>query len=1041
MTLICPTCRRANRRTARFCAGCGARLLSSTMPLKPGQLMRNGDYRIVRTLSKGGMGVIYLAQNLQAFERLCVIKEMLDYFDPNNPQEVANARKRFELEARTLAQLHHPGIPNIQAFFSEGRHNYIMMEYVQGMSLDEAVTRVDQNGQVIARRKLAPEKIVQYGVQLCLILEYLAQLVPAVVHHDIKPANIIIDKTNGEARLVDFGTAKSRFGLQAGGQVGLQQSSVYGTAGYAPPEQYNGESEVRSDVYALAATLYHLLTDDDPSLHPFSFPKLTTLPLNLTSVLQQALESNVKQRTTATQFKNALNAALTAKPKSRSRRLSAKIGSTPLKIAAHESLAFVATQGITDSARAAVIQLLQMQFGLSEVEAEIITWQIPTPLAKGLTEKEAEIFEDKLKRLGVRAEKVLTSQRLAWRANIFISNPKLVRDGELKITLSKIPRDRVCHCYRCSHEWKTKAKSLLRKCPRCKSPNWTQHRLFLCAVCHHTFTHGDLYKSAKHLFPQCPACHSLVWQAKEQPQLKNQRFKQDIAHMRLKGKVNLEVVLSAPNQPALRGRVMPNQTWLKVYPTTFHGDRIQIEVDGDQLTKKKSHFGSVRIISSGGTAVVSVNVHMNQAPCLVIHRHQLDFGVVKAAQKRKLKLMIKNSGGQELQGTITGKPDWLELSQSTFKGNQIEIWLTVFGHKLPVNAQNTVRLNINSNGGQASILVIAHAIFPQLTVDPIELDFGSLKAFDIRTLTLTLSNHGGQLLQGSISTRPKWLYVNKATFQGNKSDLDITVNGSMLPAVGINDANLTIKSNGGSKSIRVVARALPPKIEINTSQLNFGTLTPQKERTHMLLVSNQGGQRLQSFVSAKPDWVTVEVEQTKNGQTEFRVMGRGGDLRNSGLNKGKLIIDSNGGRASVDVQATAPPTLLVTTPKQLDLGQQLHPQQVKHRLRLSNPGFGTLSGQAASSEPWLTVQPTRFHGNMSQLTLIADTAQLVHGKTYHAQVTIISNGGREVIPIQIEIDPTGHFSYNLQHNWRWQAVVVLGLLSLFGSCLLIFALS
>ncbi len=1039
MTLICPTCQRANRRTARFCAGCGIRLLGSTMPLQSGQLMRNGDYRIVSTLNKGGMGVIYLAQNLQAFERLCVIKEMLDYFDPNNQQEVANARKRFELEARTLAQLHHPGIPNLQAFFSEGSHNYIVMEYVEGMSLDEAVTRLDRNGQVIAKRQLGAEQVIQYGVQLCLILEYLAQIAPPVVHHDIKPANIIIDKTNGEARLVDFGTAKSRFALQAGGQVGLQQSSIYGTAGYAPPEQYNGESEARSDVYALAATLYHLLADDDPSKHPFSFPKLNTLPLGLAPVLKKALESNVKYRTTATQLKNELKATLDSK--SKSKRLSTKISSTQLNATSHESFSIVATQGITDSARAAVIQLLQIQFGLSEVDAEVITWQIPTPLARGLKDKEAEIFEDKLKRLGVQAQKVLTSQLLAWRANVFITDPKLMSHGELKIKLNDIPRDRICDCYRCGHEWKTKAKKLLRKCPNCKSPNWTQHRLFLCAVCYHTFTHGNLHKSAKHLFPQCPACHSLVWQASERPRLKSTQFKQDIVHKTLKRKMNLEFILSPPDKPALRGRVIPDQTWLKAQQTTFHGDRINIEVDGTQLIKKTPYLGNIRIISNGGTAVAVVNIYMNKGPRLVVHRHQLDFGVVKAVQERKLKLIIKNSGGEDLQGTITGKPSWLELSQSTFKGNKIEIWLTVFGHKLPLNAQNSARLKINSNGGQANILVIAHAIFPQLTVYPLELDFGSLKTSDIRHLTLTLSNSGGQLLRGSISTRPKWLHINNTLFRGNKSDLKITVNGSMLSTVGLNDANLTIKSNGGSKSVRVIARAVAPKIVVNTTQLNFGTLTPQKESRHTLLISNQGGQSLKPFISAKPSWVNVEGEQTKGGQTEFRFVVRGAALPNSGLNKDKLTIGSNGGSVSVEVLASAPQTLLITKPRQLRLGQHEHSKQVKHQITLSNSGFGMLTGQAATSEPWLTVEPTRFNGNMSELTLIADTARLTHGKSYTAQVTIISNGGREVIPVQIEIDPTGRLSYNLQHNWRWRAALFLGLLSVFGSCLVIFGLS
>ena len=268
--------------------------------------MNNGQYRILKQLGKGGMGAIYLAANTQAFDRPCVIKEMLAYFEPGEEQEALN---RFEQEAKTLASLKHPGIPDMYSYFSEGGHNYIVMEYVEGQNLSKSLTSEDEQGNARPGKALPLEDALRYGVEICRVLEYLSSIQPEpFIHNDIKPDNIIIDKNSGQAVLVDFGTAKARYALQNGGQVGVKKSDVYGTVGYAPPEQYQGNSEPRSDVYALAATIYHLLTDDDPRDHPFKFPKMGELPADLRAVLEKALAADVNQRLSASDLRRQLEA-------------------------------------------------------------------------------------------------------------------------------------------------------------------------------------------------------------------------------------------------------------------------------------------------------------------------------------------------------------------------------------------------------------------------------------------------------------------------------------------------------------------------------------------------------------------------------------------------------------------------------------------------------------------------------------------------------------------------------------------------------------
>ena len=253
------------------------------------------------------MGAVYLAQDRRAFDRFCVVKQMLEYYDPTDPEERRRAQERFEEEGRTLASLSHPGTPRIYAFFSENGRYYIVMEFVQGQNLETYVAHENDAGRVVPGKHLPQEEVIRCTIQVCRILEYLHSQPRPVVHQDVKPANLILDSQLGEVRLVDFGTARAEMPRGATPESG-RDSSVYGTDGYAPPEQYRGRPVPRSDVFALAATAYHLSTDDDPRDHPFKFPKLSALPRELSVALQRALRTSPEQRSTATELRQALEA-------------------------------------------------------------------------------------------------------------------------------------------------------------------------------------------------------------------------------------------------------------------------------------------------------------------------------------------------------------------------------------------------------------------------------------------------------------------------------------------------------------------------------------------------------------------------------------------------------------------------------------------------------------------------------------------------------------------------------------------------------------
>jgi len=295
--LRCPNCQHPNDASARYCANCGAELARADVSV--GQTMQNGQYRVVRRLGKGGMGAIYLAQNTRAFDRLCVIKQLIAYYQPGEERQ---AEARFETEARTLAALKHPGIPDMYGYFREGGRNYIVMEYIEGQNLEQMLD--DKS----ADSGLDSEQAARYGVEVCRVLEYLAGVKPEpVVHCDIKPANIIVDRNSGQAILVDFGTARGRYAHLKTAPDG-KRPSVYGTVGYAAPELFRGEAVTRSDVFSLAATLYHLLTHDDPQEHPFKWPRMDRLSTERQRLLRACLATDPDKRPEPSEMRRRIEA-------------------------------------------------------------------------------------------------------------------------------------------------------------------------------------------------------------------------------------------------------------------------------------------------------------------------------------------------------------------------------------------------------------------------------------------------------------------------------------------------------------------------------------------------------------------------------------------------------------------------------------------------------------------------------------------------------------------------------------------------------------
>ncbi len=239
-------------------------------------------YRVVKLLGGGGMKQVYLAEDLRLATRPCALAEMVDSFSSAEMQRQAVAS--FQREADLLARLNHEHIPRIFDRFSERNHHYLVMEYVSGVTLEEALKS--------AGGRLDPSAVVEIALQVLETLEYLHGLDPPVIYRDLKPSNVMI-ASDGRVKLIDFGIARHFRPLSG--------ATMVGTQGYAPPEQYRGKVELRSDLYALGATMHHALSGRDPASEPpFSFPPLLRLcpeagPL-LAGVVDAALSYDVAAR-------------------------------------------------------------------------------------------------------------------------------------------------------------------------------------------------------------------------------------------------------------------------------------------------------------------------------------------------------------------------------------------------------------------------------------------------------------------------------------------------------------------------------------------------------------------------------------------------------------------------------------------------------------------------------------------------------------------------------------------------------------------------
>jgi predicted Ser/Thr protein kinase len=242
---INPSCGVANPPSERNCQRCG-----QPLPTAAGTLLHN-RYRLERLLKMGGFGAVYLATDTKANNRPVAIKDMIGA----DPQEFAIRLNFFRREADILKSLEAvPIVPRVYDFIQQGQTAHLVMEFIRGQDL---LDLMEAGG----NKPFPLDKVVEWGKSICDVLTHMHSQTPPLIHRDLKPDNIMLLEDQRSIKMIDFGTARDMGRTPKERLAG--KTRVY-TEGYAPPEQIVGKPESRSDLFALAATLYHLATGKAP---------------------------------------------------------------------------------------------------------------------------------------------------------------------------------------------------------------------------------------------------------------------------------------------------------------------------------------------------------------------------------------------------------------------------------------------------------------------------------------------------------------------------------------------------------------------------------------------------------------------------------------------------------------------------------------------------------------------------------------------------------------------------------------------------------
>jgi len=306
----CPNCLSSYSENANFCRNCGALLRTDSGHLSPGTILQN-HYQVIKKLGESVVGRVYLATDDAG--RKYAIKQVREQQKYNDSFDKDHLYQIVQREANILSSLPHPYLPIARDFIVSKDSMLIVMDYIEGQTLHQLLDETPD--------PLPEKQVIQWAIKICDALAYLHSKNPPIIHRNILPKNLILEtRKEDNVRLLGFGLARRYIpGLE-------HDEEIICTPGYSPPEQYGiAQTDARSDIFGLGATIFNLLTNLDPGdfvtfhadqIAELNFPDITSINIQLSQrtnqIVQKALAFNPDDRfKTAQEMKNALEDSLT----------------------------------------------------------------------------------------------------------------------------------------------------------------------------------------------------------------------------------------------------------------------------------------------------------------------------------------------------------------------------------------------------------------------------------------------------------------------------------------------------------------------------------------------------------------------------------------------------------------------------------------------------------------------------------------------------------------------------------------------------------
>jgi len=1029
MSQVCPRCWTPYREGAKRCQRCGFdlqedRAISFIDLIGPPEVLRQ-RYEIQDTLAHSRTGHIYRALDLET-RTACIIKELsgavlLD------PLEAEIAATRLKRRVRQLARLDHPNLVHIYDVLSEGSRHFVIMELIEGPSLQRVMK---------GRERPIPEPaVLRWAAQLCDALSYLHAQDPPLFFPDLAPRHVIL-RSELQPVLIDLGLT------------------------HLFEAHCRNDEDATGDIAALGALLYRLLTFAPRSSarsHSAQdrYPPIRRLNPDVSAPTAQAIMRAISRRSetrfaSMAQFKEALLAH--AHPSD----LPATGEEIPTHVIPHiepyrltpehearslRELVDIALSGGPEAWEAGVAHffdgaltgwLREVADRLHEAGQESAAQRISTIARKG-----EELRQEAREKGDVQRQATffqwLAHTGYAWgRPELAVSTTFLrlgaVR-GELRLgAIFSIENKRTGFLageVRSQVEWLQvrggefgcRAGEATQITVELRGHSVLSYPVSSVQALHITSNGGEAWISASISAPR-----PMLTLDREMSTL---RTVIDFGEVQGNEPLHTSAVVRNEGGGMLTGRISCTVPWLRVRPVTFHcpaGSTVPMDVElrPDLLPRGTTIQGDALIVDSDyGQGRIEVRATKVQ-PTLDVLSDAVDFGMVAPVYRVSQTLRVTNSGTGLLKGTVTSQMDWLTVEQADFQCHSKETALiTLWADPTALPGGETEvpdALIIDSNGGYRPLAVRLIVRRPRLYVNRQLLDFGALLPGQKRTIPLTLSNQGVAPLHAELVPRMPWLSVKPAQLVcdgGQKAEAELTLH---VPESAIGRAlhagqALYVASDGGIATLELRAQIISPKLVVDPLHLDFGLIGPTDVARAQLRLRNEGNGNLEWRLSGEFTWLEVLPRQGSCAPGEMQTIEVNAfalALPEGTTSAHEMLrIESNGGSLEIPISvAIAAPTLTVL-PLLLDLGSSENYSPLKGTLRIANHGGGHLRGEVVPEVAWLRAEPSTFDcsaGTVEEIIISADPHGLPAGETLEiGALTVDSNGGREVVDVRLEV--------------------------------------